>query len=670
MSFNKNLFNLILSIFFLLLFASCQKQDTIPLSLSPLFGNHAVLQQNDNVAFWGKYTPNQTIKIEGSWGSSASTASNKNGSWKLQLSTPKAGGPYTVTISTSDSTIVLEDILIGEVWLASGQSNMEMTLSGYMPNEPIDNWEAEIAAADYPNIRFFDVARKASQVPVTDYNGEWKITSPETAKDFSATGYFFARKLHQELNIPIGIIGSNWGGTPVEAWTSKEKIKSLDEFSDEITAMENFDPTTISDYLSQFKASLEPTKMKGWEDLELEDIQFSKTDFDDSNWEKANLPGFVEDFSPTGSDGAFWFRKTIDISDINTNYTLHIEDGVDDADHTYINGQKVGFMFCWNCPRAYKIDKSVLVEGKNSIAIRMLDTYGAGGFKGKMYLKSDNGEVISLEGKWSYFHTADFFIYDGKRQFFLTHLNPEASKDKPKGFEVFNKIEGANAPTVLYNGMIHPIVPYSIKGAIWYQGESNVGRAIQYGRLFPGMIEDWRARWGKDFPFYFVQIAPYNYSNDLSPKLRDAQRHSLHVAKTGMAVTLDIGHPTNIHPGNKQDVGDRLARLALANDYGKNLVSSGPLYKSQETKENTIIISFDHIGGGLVAKDGKLTGFEIAPKSQNFVPAAAKIVGNTVVVSAKSVEAPLYVRYAFKDVSTASLFNKEGLPASSFESSY
>lgn len=663
-----NFLSLFLSFLIVSLLSSCQNQKSQPLTLSPLFTNHAVLQQNDNVAFWGQATPNQEVKVKGSWGNSQKTTTDKDGNWQLKLSTPKAGGPFTITISTSDSSIVLEDILIGEVWIASGQSNMEMNLEGYLPNEPIDNSKEEIAAANYPNIRFFDVERNISQTPIKDYKGNWIVTHPQTAKNWSATAYFFARKLYQELNIPIGIIGCNWGGTPVESWMSKEKIKSLGEFTKELDALENFDLEEIKAYLSQFKAVDVPNTMKAWEDFDLKDIQFSKTDFDDANWTKVNLPGLIESFSNAPTDGAFWFRKTIDISDANTNYTLHVEGGIDDLDDTYINGKKVGHLFCWNCPRAYPIDKSLLVEGKNSIAIRVIDTYGDAGFKGKMYLKSDQGETISLEGEWAYQQTADYHNIIGVPQFYLIHLNPKAAENTPPIFKMLNQIAGEKMPTVLYNGMLHPIIPYGIKGAIWYQGESNVGRAAQYEKLFPAMIEDWRAKWDKEFPFYYVQIAPFNYGNDLSPKLRDAQRKSLKTSKTGMAVALDIGNPKSIHPGNKQDVGDRLAKLALANDYGKDMVYSGPLYNSHQIKGKTIEITFDHIGSGLKAKDGKLTGFEIAGDDGKFVPADAAIIKNTVVVSAKSVLKPQFVRYAFKDISSASLFNLEGLPASSFSS--
>ncbi len=463
-------FPIIYSLIICFLFTACTPSAKKELQLNPLFSNHMVLQQKDNVSFWGTYNGTDNIVITTSWGEKAHAQADNMGNWKLKLKTPKAGGPYDINITTKDSTIVLTDVLIGEVWLASGQSNMEMPLEGFLPKEPVNNHLEEIAAANYPTIRFFDVARAIEPTPTTNFTGEWKITRPEDANKFSATAYFFARKLHKKLGIPIGIVSSSWGGTPVESWMSKEKLTSLNEFKKEVAQL-----TT------------------------------------------------------------------------NTNR-----------------------------------------DSLNS-------------------------------------HT----------------------------------------PSVLYNGMINPLIPYTLKGAIWYQGESNVGRAQQYLKLFPGMIEDWRERWQNDFPFYFVQIAPYTYGNEKSPALRDAQRKSLKTPKTGMAITMDIGLEKSIHPGNKQDVGDRLARLALANDYKKDIVPSGPLYKSHGIVDNKIYIEFDHIGSGLMAKN-TLSGFEIAGADKQFVKATATIVNNSIEVSSKKISDPKYVRYGWKDYIVGSLYNKEGLPASSF----
>jgi sialate O-acetylesterase len=334
-------------------------------------------------------------------------------------------------------------------------------------------------------------------------------------------------------------------------------------------------------------------------------------------------------------------------------------------DATYINGQKIGGLAgagYYNVPRDMKIPKSLLQPGVNTIAIRAIDTGGPGQVDGPMIVSNESGHTISIEGEWKYQVVAE--IFNGK--FYSYDLQNDISK-RPRVFQYHQ-----NLPSVLFNAMINPLVPFTIKGSIWYQGESNVGRDEQYKRLFPSMIEDWRAKWECEFPFYFVQIAPFIYnpnpSDQQSQKLRDAQRYTLKTPGTGMVVTLDIGNPTNIHPANKQDVGKRLAGLALVNDYGKDIIASGPLYKNVEKSGNRLLVEFDFMGSGLKASDTGLSGFEIAGADKIFVPALAKIVENQVEVNSPSVTSPEFVRYAWRDDSKATLFNQEGLPASSFTS--
>ncbi len=450
------------------------------LKVCNLFSDHMVLQQKEKVNFWGQSSPGEKLVITASWGENASTNADAAGNWKTKLLTPKAGGPYTVNIKTKDSNIIINDVLIGEVWLASGQSNMDIPLKGWPPGDTILNSRQEISKASYPNIRLLKVPFGISTTPLDSIGGKWNAASPETAGDFSAAAYFFARKLYQELHVPIGIIQSSIGGTPAEAWTSKGYLEKLGDFN-----------------------------------------------------------------------------KTVD-------------------------GQE----------------------------------------------------------------------------------KPQNMGEKPK--------INSNSPTVLFNAMINPLIPYTIKGVIWYQGESNVGRAEQYKKLFPLMIEDWRNKWGHQFPFYFVQLAPNVYKDPnqkgQAAPLRDAQRYALKLPKTGMVSTLDIGYLITAHPPNKQEVGSRLARFALANEYGKNVVVSGPLYQKTIASGRELIVGFDFVGSGLLASEKGLTNFEVAGADKVYVPAQAKIVGNKVVVSSPSVAAPVYVRYAWGDTSEATLFNKEGLPASTFTS--
>lgn len=630
--------------------------------MSPLFSDYMVLQQEQDVSFWGKYTPGEKISVSASWGEEASAGTDEDGNWTLKISTPSAGGPYMVTITTNDSTINLDDVLVGEVWLASGQSNMEMPVKGWPPNDLIQNSEEEIASANYPGIRMFTVARNFSTTPIDTITGEWALASPQTTGDFSATAYFFARRLHQELGIPIGIIHTSWGGTVAEAWTSEAGLRKLGDFDQAIDDLQNAENQEAIDSWFETRSTVTiPATEEEWQTVSFSDEEAAGLDFDDSTWGKVELPGRIDQLSSGQFNGAIWLRKEFNIDDISSDYILNIG-SIDDMDATYINGEKVGGLAgagFYNVPREYAIPQSLLVQGTNVIAIRAIDTGGPGSVLGYMTLSKGSTE-ISLEGSWKHQLIAEFY----QSQLYVYDLQTDISA-RPNVFQM-----NPNMPTVLFNAMIDPLVPYAIQGAIWYQGESNVGRDEQYKRLFPGMIEDWRSHWEVEFPFYFVQIAPFTYNPDpgmqISQKLRDAQRYSLNTPKTGMVVTLDIGNITNIHPGNKQDVGARLAGLALANDYGKDLVASGPLYKSQTVSGNKIILEFDYVGSGLMASEQGLSGFEIAGADKVFVDARATIALNEVEVSAPSVMVPAYVRYAWRDVSTATLFNNEGLPASSF----
>ena len=657
------------SLFILLIFISCQKSETKKLTLPLLFSDHMVLQQNEVVAFWGEYLPNEKVSVTGSWGKEISTVSDESGNWKLQLPTPPAGGPFEVSILTSDTTIIFNDVLIGEVWLASGQSNMEMPVTGYLPNENIDNDLEEIAAADYPEIRMFTVKKQLSLIKQKEMMGSWEVCSPEAVGQFSASAYFFARKLYLDLNIPIGIIHSSWGGTVVEAWTSKE---GLSDFPELIKPTQQYDETKIRAWRDQFeKLTVTPTP-PSFESLELMDLsqeEISDLQFDDAQWIKMNLPaenGYTDVFLPDLGysqeiNGIFWYRKTVILDHIDMDYELKIG-AIDDGDITYINGEKVGATLGWRDQRVYKVPKEILNKGENVIAIMHIDYTDKSSVIGPIYLENVQGDKVFLEGSWSGLLYADLLnseliIYGLKHRDQLSQ-RPFLYSGGPN-----------DNPSSLFNAMIHPLIPYNIKGVIWYQGEENVARAEQYEKLFPALITDWRSYWGHDFPFYFVQIAPFNYGfeNNRSPALRDAQRKSLKVINTGMAITMDIGSPTTIHPSNKQDVGDRLARLALANDYNRDILASGPLYKSHSVKEGKVVIDFTY-GQRLMSHKSSLTGFELAGEDQIYVSAEAKIINDQVIAWSDLVFDPKYVRYGWRDYFEGTLFNGGGLPAASFSS--
>ena len=567
---------------------------------------------------------------------------------------------------------MIKNVLIGEVWFCSGQSNMEMPVAGWPPADTIMHSKETIAAASIPEIRLFNVQKVISGQPLDECTGRWEVSTPETVPQFSATGYFFGKKLHAELNIPIGLIESAWGGTPSESWTSSGSLEKAGEFITEIKSIKESGPlqAQYQKWLNTLKqAELKPAGKDQWKNLSFNDENIPTTEYNDSKWPVMGLPTQFE--SVIGEfDGAVWFRKMVDIPKTMEGKDLILSLGpIDDMDRTYFNGKLIGSYEesgFWQVERNYEISASLVKPGANLISVRVLDTQGNGGIYGstekmKLSLKNDPNTFVPLKGDWKYQPVAEltggkFYIYDLSKNEFLAQKRPVNL--------------GPGTPSVLFNGMVSPVLPYQIKGAIWYQGEANVGRAEQYSKIFPAMIQDWREAWGiKDFPFYFVQIAPFIYEGADSTEsgfLREAQESALKLAKTGMAVTLDIATVNNIHPPFKLEVGDRLALLALNNDYGKKSPFIGPLYKSMSLAGSTIKLVFDNVGGGLVAKNNKLNEFEIAGKDGHYKKADAKIVNNEVLVSSPSVKEPVSVRYCWRNAAVASLFNKEGWPAWQF----
>lgn len=649
---------------------SCQTNSN--LKLPSLISDNMLLQQKTNAKIWGKANPGRKISVSTSWNSNGQAIAGKDGKWSVSLPTPEAGGPYTITISGKDTTIVIKNVLIGEVWFCSGQSNMEMPVAGWPPADTIMHSKETIAAASIPEIRLFNVQKVISGQPLDECTGRWEVSTPETVPQFSATGYFFGKKLHAELNIPIGLIESAWGGTPSESWTSSGSLEKAGEFITEIKSIKESGPlqAQYQKWLNTLKqAELKPAGKDQWKNLSFNDENIPTTEYNDSKWPVMSLPTQFE--SVIGEfDGAVWFRKMVDIPKTMEGKDLILSLGpIDDMDRTYFNGKLIGSYEesgFWQVERNYEISASLVKPGANLISVRVLDTQGNGGIYGstekmKLSLKNDPNTFVPLKGDWKYQPVAEltggkFYIYDLSKNEFLAQKRPVNL--------------GPGTPSVLFNGMVSPVLPYQIKGAIWYQGEANVGRAEQYSKIFPAMIQDWREAWGiKDFPFYFVQIAPFIYEGADSTEsgfLREAQESALKLAKTGMAVTLDIATVNNIHPPFKLEVGDRLALLALNNDYGKKSPFIGPLYKSMSLAGSTIKLVFDNVGGGLVAKNNKLNEFEIAGKDGHYKKADAKIVNNEVLVSSPSVKEPVSVRYCWRNAAVASLFNKEGWPAWQF----
>ncbi len=614
--------------------------------LPRVFGSSMVLQRDKPIVIWGWADPKEKVTVT-FHGKSKTVATSKDGSWKVTMDAEKAGGPYTLSVK-GENALELTDVLVGDVWICSGQSNMEWTVRN--SNNP----DKEISDANFPTIRHFKVPNIVASEPKNDFpSGDWKVCSPETVGDFTAVGYFFARELTRELNVPIGLINTSWGGTHSETWTSREAFESSNEFREMITGM----PKLNLDSLARQKNSAMLARLntlQGPVASAVEIDRWKNNLYNDSEWKSMKAPGQWESQELGDFDGVVWFRKSFEMNAGDAGKEAVVKLAmIDDSDVTYLNGVKVGSMeWKWNEQRVYKIPAGTLKAGTNVIAVRVEDTGGGGGFHGDaadMAIKLPTS-TIPLAGEWKWR---------------VESLGSASAGVGPNSY-----------PTLLFNAMLNPLFSLSIKGALWYQGESNAGRAYQYRQAFPLMIKDWRAHFKQgDFPFYFVQLSSFNSANGTSEwgstwaELREAQTLTLSLPNTGMAVTTDIGNPTDIHPRNKQDVGKRLAAIALNKTYGKQRVDSGPTFKAMRTEGDRAIVTFENTGSGLATPDkyGDLRGFELAGADKKFHYARALIQDNTVVISCNEVKQPVAVRYSWADdASESNLFNKEGFPAAPF----
>jgi sialate O-acetylesterase len=656
---------------FTLVVSACQKGPS-DLKLPSILSDNMLLQQKTDARIWGKANPGQKISITPSWSTEKKVKTGKDGRWLVKIATPEAGGPYKIIINAIDTTVTIKNVLIGEVWVCSGQSNMEMPVQGWPPRDTIMHSASVIASAALPNIRLFNVIKKVSGDPLDDCSGKWEVCNPSTVRSFSATGFFFGKKLNEKLNVPVGLIESSWGGTPSESWTSAEVLTDAGEFVKDLIAMKESIPllTKYNEFLEKHKKiEIKPAGDDQWKNLSFNDESSSSSDYNDSAWPVMNLPTYFEKIIGN-FDGAVWFRRIINIPESYKGKDLILSLGpIDDMDCTYFNGKVVGSIEIggyYQINRNYDIPAGIVKSGPNSIAVRVLDTQGGGGIWGppgsmKISVKNGKQTPIDISGEWKYQPVAElvgnmFYLFDITK-------NEYSGVKKPTALSNIS-------PAVLFNGMINPIINYSIKGAIWYQGEANVGRADQYSKIFPLMIQNWRDAWKeKDFPFYFVQIAPYVYSGVDSTEsvfLREAQAKSLATPNTGMVVTLDIATVMNIHPPYKKEVGDRLAALALNNNYGIKTPCAGPVYKSIITDGAVIKVKFENTGSGLISKNDFIPEFEIAGKDGVFVKAIAKIVNDEVWVSSPKVIEPVRVRYCWRNGAVGTLFNSDGLPAAEF----
>lgn len=644
---------------FLIVVLSVKCESVTPaknIALNPLFTNNMVLQQKQDIPIWGTGEPGGEVQVT-LVNQQKKAIIDKDGKWKLKLSPVDAGGPYQLIIS-GENTYKINNVMVGEVWICSGQSNMEMAVSASWGH--VNNHQEEVKNANYPNIRILMVDKEMAISPQENFNSEgWKECSPETISGFSAVAYFFGRRLSKELNVPIGLIQTAWGGTVVETWASAKSLKNINEFEYEIDALNSgvfevkmHNKSYSKDQLVWVNEVQESLKKSG-----ILNRSYTQIGYDTKNWKTLEVPKVWEDQN-IDFNGVMWVKKEIDIPDSWNGKELSLNfEAINDYDITYFNGKQIGSKPNANMPRNYIIPKDLVKAGKNEITVMVLDIGNNGGIFGnpeKAIIGYSDTEKISLAGKWKY----------KMDKFDLNTISHPPVWDLPVA---------QNRPTVLYNAMINPLLPYGIRGAIWYQGESNASRAMQYRKLFKALITDWREIWQQgDFPFLFVQLANFLkiYDEPVDESwsyLREAQTMALELPNTGMAVTIDIGDDKDIHPKNKQDVGKRLALNALAKVYKKDIPYSGPMYKSMKIEGNKIRLQFTNTDKGLKIKgDQLLKGFAMAGEDKVFVWAQAKIEGNEIIVQNSKIKKPVAVRYAWASNPVCNLYNGADLPASPF----
>lgn len=634
-----------LLIFMILLAPSLLYAD---IDLPAFFSSGMVLQRDAEVPVWGTADRRENIRITFR-GETYITQADRDGKWRVMLPPTPAGGPYSISIS-GKNIITLSNILFGDVYLASGQSNMEWEL--YLLPEAL---QTAGEAAQFPEIRIFTVEKSRAFIPQQDLApGRWHVADSSQVLGFSAVAYYFARHLQAEIDVPIGLIGSYWGGTAIEAWMSRQVLDSLPWFR-KMTAQLGNERKSATDIVGDYEKDmdrwiasserLDPGFAQGW--------YFEK--FEDSAWPSMSLPAIWEFAELPGYDGSVWFRKEFFVpSDMQyKDLYLHLP-RIDDSDKVWVNGKEIGGRRGTE-HRTYQIPRNTLKDRENSITVRIFDSGNRGGIWGheEDFYITDRETRIPLSGKWRY----------------KTGISHQQLESKPDMM-----LNGAT-PMVLYNAMIAPLIPFVLKGVIWYQGESNAGRAYEYRQLFPMMIRDWRRGWQQDLPFLFVQLANYK-SPSIKPapsdwaELREAQAMTLSLPQTAMASAIDLGEAENIHPDNKEEVGRRLSLAARGLIYQEDIAHSGPVYDSMEIIGNQIIISFDNQGAPLTSSDpyGYLKGFTMARADREFNRAKAYILNDsTVVVYHDTMINPVAVRYGWADnPHDINLYNETGLPALPF----
>ncbi len=606
-----------------------------------MFGDTMVLQRGKTNTIWGWTTPGQTVSVEID-GRTASGVAGADGRWQARIEPPASVGPHALKIS-GPQTVAFNNVLVGDVWLCGGQSNMEWPLS------KARGGDAAVAAADHPEIRLFTVKSQPAYSPAAVVDGRWKVCSPGTITEdggFSAVGYYFALKLRSETGVPVGLIKNCLGGTPAESWTSPEALRGLKDFDsslDEVARLRAKGGTEYGNFIAHWYDEFDVGQRENW----------SAADHDDHDWKPVVLADGFRELGVADPHSVCYFRRPVMLPDPLPPGLATIHLGViERMDTVYLNGRWIGASSWVENPRKYPVAAGILQPGANMLTVRVFKTKPDGGFRSKpeeLRLELGDKSDISLADGWK-----------GK-----VSVDGRPPHPLPIGFENWPTMPG-----VLYDGMIAPVAPLAIAGALWYQGESNADRAAQYRRLLPTMIGDWRKAFGQgDFPFYIVSLASFMQhrdkpGDDAWAELREAQDFTARTVKnSGLAMAIDLGDANDIHPQDKKEVGERLALLALAKHYGKKIISSGPTFVAAEQIPGALKVRFDQ---NLVVKGDKPEEFAITGDDKKWHWAEAKIKGDTVVLSSPAVPKPTAARYAWQSNPKATLFNEEGLPAVPF----
>ena len=614
--------------------------------VSAIFGDNMVLQRGKPDSIWGWSTPAERIQVRIE-GHSASGTAGPDGRWQVRIAAPPTGGPYTLEVTGARQVAVFHDVMVGDVWICGGQSNMEL------PLRFTDDAAAVAKRARYPTIRYFTVADHTAYRPTDSLQGGWQAVSPRTAGDLSAVAFYFGHKLERELHVPIGLIVDSVGGSAGESWASAAALRPLHDYDV---------PLAIMARLAASGAPAYGNYIMPWYDeydVGLQQKWYSPA-YAASTWKQVSLPGGFSALGVAATPAVAWFRRQITLPNPLPAGTARISLGeIQRMDSVYLNGTFIGGSAWVEHPRIYRIPGQLLVPGRNLIAIRIFKTQPGAAFvdgAAPFQLTLGNGARLSLAGLWQ------------------GRVSVDARPPHPMPLHFAN---WPVMPSVLYDGMLTPLAPLSITGAIWYQGEQNSPRGYEYRRLLPVIIASWRQLFGQgEFPFYVVQLPGFGPasptpSDDGWADIRESQALvAASVPDSCLAVSIDTGDPNSLHPGNKRPIGDRLAACALARHYGRHVPASGPTLAAMSRRAHAIRLRFAHAAGGLRAKGGTLLGFAIAGRDRKWQWAQARIHGDTVTVSSSAVPRPLAVRYAWQSGPAATLFNGAGLPASPFRTDH